>query len=82
MKRDAVLKKKAHPSRCTGKDGRPCGDGARCSLRNGHANRLHFRVEFENFVAHLSAPTGLLVASEWECRVKDVVAVDPNGAST
>src|ERR1700690_93198 len=31
--------------------------------------------------AHFAAPTGLLVATERQCRVEDVVAIDPDGSS-
>ncbi len=30
-------------------------------------------------MSHLASPPGLLVTSEWHCRVEDVVAVDPDG---
>src|SRR5712692_8084546 len=34
----------------------------------------------EDFLAHLAAPAGLLVTTEWESGVEDIVAVDPDGA--
>src|ERR1019366_2692625 len=42
-----------------------------------HADGLHLGVGLERLVAHLAAPSGLLVAPEGEGRIKDVVAVDP-----
>src|SRR6516225_12222823 len=34
----------------------------------------------EHLVAHLASPAGLLVPAERQCRVKHVVAVDPDAA--
>src|SRR5258708_5005307 len=42
--------------------------------------RLDLGVGVEHFVAHLTAPAGLLVSAERQCRVEHVVAVDPDGA--
>ena len=33
-------------------------------------------------MTHLSAPARLLVTAEWECRVKNVVAINPDGSGT
>src|SRR5258708_789387 len=44
------------------------------------ADRLHLRIEFQRIMSHFAAPPGLLVASEGQRRVEDVVAVDPDRA--
>src|SRR5947209_10290209 len=44
------------------------------------AHRLGLRVVVEDVVAHLAAPAGLLVSTERQSGVKDVVAVDPHRA--
>src|SRR5208282_3682216 len=41
-------------------------------------DRLDLRVVLEHFAAHLTAPAGLLVSSEWQSRVEDTVTVDPD----
>src|SRR5262249_55968952 len=44
---------------------------------NPCANCFRLRVVVEDFVTHLAAPAGLLVATEWQGCVEDVVAVNP-----
>src|SRR5579863_561721 len=62
------------------------GEDARAStslgwvLLDSRAHRFGLRVVVENLVAHFAAPAGLLVASEGERGVENVVAVDPHGA--
>src|SRR5215469_1393289 len=43
-------------------------------------DRLDLGVVLQDFVSHLAAPARLLVATERERRVEDVVAVDPDGS--
>ncbi len=31
-------------------------------------------------MSHLTAPAGLLVAAKGQCRIEDVIAIDPDGA--
>src|SRR6266581_2167448 len=42
--------------------------------------RLDFGIVLKHLVAHFAAPAGLLVAAKGQRSVKDVVAVDPDGA--
>src|SRR4029077_3394905 len=44
------------------------------------ADGFYFRVLLQDFVAHFATPAGLLVSAEGQCRVKDVVAVNPDRA--
>src|SRR5580704_2119026 len=44
------------------------------------ADRFHFGVGLQGLVAHLPAPARLLVATEGQGGVEDVVTVDPDGA--
>src|ERR1035437_5940446 len=39
------------------------------------------RIEVQNFVPHFPPPSRLLVPPEGECSIKDVIAIDPYGAS-
>src|SRR5437867_5387680 len=62
---------------------RPCGTTAARPQRarsDRGADRLYLGVEIERLMAHLPAPAGLLVAPEGKSGIKDVVAVDPDGA--
>src|ERR1035437_2205858 len=52
--------------------------GSTAFLSDRRADGLHFGVHFQSFVAHLAAPSGLLVSAEWQRRVEHVVAVDPH----
>src|SRR5712664_3687474 len=52
---------------------------ATVSVLQLRSDRLDFGVGLEDLVAHLAAPAGLLVPAEWQGRVEDVVAVDPDG---
>src|SRR5439155_18044348 len=45
-----------------------------------HIHRLHLRIKFQGIFTELAALTAHFVAAERSGRVKDVIAVDPNGA--
>ena len=47
---------------------------------DSRAHRFRLRVVVEDLVARFAAPSGLLVASEGERGVENVVAVDPHGS--
>src|SRR5947199_1132123 len=49
-------------------------------LCDSGANCLRLRVQVENIVAHFAAPAGLLVTSERQPGIEDVVTVDPDSA--
>src|SRR5271167_909585 len=61
---------------CPGRGGGGAAAPARCLL-NPHAHRLGLGVVVEHLMPHLAAPARLLVAAKRQCRVEDVVAVDP-----
>src|SRR5271157_4615058 len=46
------------------------------SGRDGFGAEITVEYRF----AHFAPPTGLLVATEGQCRVEDVVAIDPDGS--
>src|SRR5690606_33281170 len=43
---------------------------------------LDLRIKVEYILAHLAPPAGLLVAAERQCRIENIVAVDPDAAGT
>src|SRR5271167_3164312 len=43
-------------------------------------NRLRLGVVFQDFLAHLAAPAGLLISSKWPGRIPIIVGVDADGA--
>src|SRR5690242_14320322 len=53
---------------------------SRAPLCNPSAHRLGLRVIVQDFVAHLAPPARLLVSSEGQSCVENVVAIDPHGA--
>ena len=46
-------------------------------LSQPDTRRLDLGVQAEDFEAHFTAPSGLLVAAELQCGVEDVIAGDP-----
>ena len=49
-------------------------------LSQGCADRLLLGVEIKGVMPHFTPPAGLLVAAKGQCRIEDVVAVDPDCA--
>src|SRR5208282_245276 len=78
-----VLARAGHAGACP----LPCSPGSgqasitdETSVLHFQANGFHFGVTFEDFAAHLAAPSGLFISAKRERGVKDVIAVDPNGS--
>src|SRR5271165_6101620 len=76
-----VLARAGHAGACP----LPCSPGSgqasitdETSVLHFQANGFHFGVTFEDFAAHLAAPSGLFISAKRERGVKDVIAVDPN----
>src|SRR5271165_1710748 len=75
-----VLARAGHAGACP----LPCSPGSgqasitdETSVLHFQANGFHFGVIFEDFAAHLAAPSGLFISAKRERGVKDVIAVDP-----
>src|SRR5678816_2501749 len=67
---------KRHPLRLSYRKPPSTSSTARTLKCNDDCFRLG--VEFQHFVAHLAAPTGLLVTTKRERGIENVVAIDPH----